>query len=57
MIGYAHVRDIETLDEPARSSAAAGVLRAARRLLLERDHIDTPADAWARVADELAASR
>jgi hypothetical protein len=33
------------------------VLRAARSLLLERDHIGTPADAWARVADELAASR
>lgn len=57
MIGYAHVSDIETLEEPARSSAAAAVLRAARGLLLERDRIDTPADAWARIADELARSR
>ena len=54
MIGYAHVSDIETLDEPQRSSAAGAVLRAARALLLDRTAIHTPADAWQRVTDALA---
>lgn len=54
MIGYAHVSDIETLDEPQRSSAAAAVLRAARALLLERTTLQTPAEAWQRVVDALA---
>lgn len=54
MIGYAHVSDIETLDEPQRSSAAGAVLRAARALLLERTAIRSPADAWQRVTDALA---
>lgn len=54
MIGYAHVSDIETLEEPRRSSAAAAVLRAARALLLERSRIGDPADAWRRVTAALA---
>ena len=44
MIGYAHVSDIETLEEPARSSAAGAVVRTARRLLHERAAIDGPTD-------------
>lgn len=57
MIGYAHVSDIETLDEPQRSSAAAAVLRAARSLLLERSRLTSPADAWERVMAALAEDR
>ena len=53
MIGYAHVADIESLDEPARSSAAGAVVRIARRWLLERrDLTDVPAF-WAVVTDEI----
>ena len=61
MIGFAHVSDIETLDEPDRSIAAAAVLRIGRRLVLERAAIDGPTDLWTIVQDELreptAASR
>ena len=61
MIGFAHVTDIETLDEPDRSVAAAAVLRIGRRLVLERAAIDGPTALWTIVQDELrepaAASR
>ena len=54
MIGYAHVADIESLDEPARSSAAGAVVRTARRWLHERrDLPDVPA-MWSVVTDEIA---
>ena len=53
MIGYAHVSDIESLEEPARSSAAGAVVRTARRLLHERrDLPDVPA-LWSVVTDEI----
>ena len=53
MIGYAHVADIDSLEEPARSSAAAAVVRTARRWLRERrDLADVPAF-WSVVTDEI----
>jgi 5-methylthioribose kinase len=53
MIGYAHVADIDSLDEPARASAAGAVVRTARRWLHERrDLTDVPAF-WAVVTDEI----
>ena len=54
IIGYAHVTDIETLDDTVRPAAAATVLRIARRFLLERDAIEGPAAAWDVVTDEIA---
>jgi 5-methylthioribose kinase len=54
MIGYAHVSDIETLDEPARSSAAGAVVRTARRWLHERRDLADVAAMWSVVADEIA---
>jgi 5-methylthioribose kinase len=53
MIGFAHVSDIETLDEPLRSSAAAAVVRAGRRFLVERAAIEDPAAAWAVATEEI----
>ena len=55
MIGFAHVSDIETLDEPRRSSAAGAVIAIARRLIRERDALATPAAAWQVVVAETAA--
>ena len=55
MIGFAHVTDIETLDEPDRSTAAAAVLRIGRRLILERADITGPTALWSLAQDELAA--
>jgi 5-methylthioribose kinase len=53
MIGYAHVADIDSLDDPERSSAAGAVVRLARRWLLERrDLPDVPA-MWSVVTDEI----
>ena len=54
MIGFAHVSDIETLDEGARAIAASGVLRVARRLLVDRAGLPDPAAAWSVVEAELA---
>ena len=53
-IGFAHVTDIETLDEPDRSTAAAAVLRIGRRLILERADITGPTALWSLAQDELA---
>ena len=55
MIGFAHVSDIETLDEPDRSAAAAAVVRIGRRLILERDAVAGPTALWTIVQDEIAA--
>jgi 5-methylthioribose kinase len=54
MIGYAHVADIETLEEPGRARASGAVLRVARRFILERDRLASPREAWAVVDEELA---
>ena len=54
MVGFAHVTDIETLEEPARTAAAAVVVRIARRFLLERAAITDPAALWAVVTEEIA---
>jgi 5-methylthioribose kinase len=54
MVGFAHVTDIETLEEPARTAAAAIVVRCARRFLLERPAIGGPAALWAVVTEEIA---
>lgn len=54
MIGFAHVTDIETLEEPMRTTAAAAVVRIARRVLLDRGGLGDPAAAWAVVSDEIA---
>lgn len=54
MIGFAHVTDIETLEEPARTAAAATVVRIGRRFLLERDGLGDPAVAWSVVTGEIA---
>ena len=56
MIGFAHVTDIETLEESARTVAAATVVRIARRLLLERDGLGDPKAAWSVVTEEIARS-
>ena len=55
MVGFAHVSDIETLEEPDRSAAAAAVVRIGRRLILERDAIDGPTALWTVVQAEIAA--
>jgi 5-methylthioribose kinase len=53
MIGYAHVADIDSLEEPVRSSAAGAVVRIGRRWLRERRDLgDVPAF-WAVVTDEI----
>ena len=54
MIGFAHATDIETLDEPDRSTAAAAVVRIGRRLILERADITGPTALWSLAQDELA---
>ena len=54
MAGFAHVTDIETLEEPARTGAAAVVVRFARRFLLERAAIEDPAALWAVVTEEIS---
>ena len=54
MIGYAHVADIDSLDEPARSSAAGAVVRLARRWLLERRDLPDVTAMWSVVTDEIA---
>jgi len=54
MVGFAHVTDIETLEEPARTAAAGVVVRIARRFLLERSGLTSPAAAWSVVTDEIA---
>jgi 5-methylthioribose kinase len=53
MIGYAHVADIDSLDEPARSSAAGAVVRTARRWLHERRDLPDAAAMWSVVIDEI----
>jgi 5-methylthioribose kinase len=53
MIGYAHVSDIESLDEPARSSAAGAVVRIGRRWLNERHDLPDVGAMWSVVADEI----
>jgi 5-methylthioribose kinase len=55
MIGFAHVSDIETLEEPDRSAAAAAVVRIGRRLILERGAITGSTALWTLVQDEIAA--
>lgn len=55
MIGFAHVSDIETLDEPDRSMAAATLVRIGRRLILERARLTDPAAIGGLVEEELAA--
>ncbi len=52
MIGFAHVSDIETLDEADRVEAAAWVLRIARRLLVDRARLDDPDALRDAVGDE-----
>ena len=52
-IGYAHVSDIESLEEPTRSSAAEAVLRIGQRLILERASLTTADAVWAAVDEEL----
>jgi 5-methylthioribose kinase len=54
MIGYAHVADIETLEDPQRATASGAVLRVARRLILEREQLASPREAWDLVDEELA---
>jgi 5-methylthioribose kinase len=56
MIGFAHVSDIESLDDGARAAAASGVLRVARRLLVDRTGSVDPTAAWSVVEAELAPS-
>jgi 5-methylthioribose kinase len=53
IIGYAHVSDIETLDEGPRAVAASGVLRIARRLLTDRRDNADPAAVRMLVEEEL----
>ena len=53
MVGFAHVSDIETLEEGVRAIAADAVLRVARRLLVERAGMSGPAAAWGVVEAEL----
>lgn len=52
-VGYAHISDLDSLPEPARSSAAEAVLRVARWLALERRGIDSPGAAWSVVREEV----
>ena len=54
MIGYAHVADIETLEDPQPATASGAVLRVARRLILEREQLASPREAWDLVDEELA---
>jgi 5-methylthioribose kinase len=53
VVGLAHVSDLETLDEDARAVAGAGVLRAARRLLVERHALGDPAEAIGAAREEI----
>jgi 5-methylthioribose kinase len=53
IIGYAHVSDIESLDEAPRVVAASAVLRIARRLVLQRGESADPAAVWRLVEQEL----
>jgi 5-methylthioribose kinase len=53
MIGYAHVTDIETLEEDRRAIAAGAVLRVARRLLTDRRALTDPAAVRAVVEEAL----
>ena len=43
MIGYAHVADIETLEDPERATASGAVLRVARRFDPRTDRLHHPA--------------
>jgi 5-methylthioribose kinase len=54
MIDFAHVSDIETLDEGPRAVAVSTVLRIARRLLVERSRVVDPELVRALVEQELA---
>ena len=53
VIGYAHVTDLETLEEGPRARAARAVLRIARRLVVDRTRMTDPAAVAALVAAEL----
>jgi 5-methylthioribose kinase len=53
VVGLAHVSDLETLDEGVRAGAGAGVLRAARRLLVERATLGDPAAAIGAAREEI----
>ena len=54
MIGFAHVSDIETLDEGPRAVAAGTVLRIARTLLVERSGLADPDAVRGLIERELA---
>jgi 5-methylthioribose kinase len=53
VVGLAHVSDLETLDEGVRAGAGAGVLRAARRLLVDRAALADPAAAIGAAREEI----
>ncbi|MFO1540139.1 MAG: S-methyl-5-thioribose kinase [Chloroflexota bacterium] len=54
IVGFAHVSDIDSLEPPARESAAGACLRAGRRLVLGRAALGSPEAAWAVAAEESA---
>lgn len=54
IVGFAHVSDIDSLEEPARTSAAAACVRLGRRLLLDRAGIPDMASLMAVAREELA---